>query len=696
MSSSSDSLRARAYRRDIDGLRSLAILSVVLFHAGLRPLSGGFTGVDIFFAISGYLIGGHINSELTHGSFSFARFYRNRAKRILPALYAVLIAVLAIGLLLLSPRELRDLAMYAFSTTASASNIMLWRTVGYFAPTADQNPLLMTWSLGVEEQFYLVVPVLLVLVAKLRHRLSFLVVILISAVSFGVALYQVRHSPDPAFYLLTSRAWELGIGVALAIFEVEGRRLPALQTRLANEVQAWAGLVLMVAPFFLLNSRMPFPGVAALPSVAGAALLLSSSGAWVNERLLSWSPLVFIGRVSYSFYLVHWPVLAYLHVLRGDALPVAWALLGTAIAFGLAVLSYYFVERPFRSSKRAAGPLLVRYAAVSLLLLAVSGAIYRSNGLRWRYPQAAALDDIAANVIRMHPDACLIEEGHALMNQAPACTGVNVPGAHIALWGDSHASAVAASLRARAERQGYFMEEYAKTSCPPLYGVGRTYRLHPSSLVECIRFNDAVLKRLTGDPQVKIVVLDAYWDGAFDPHYTDEGKLATAGHAATDPPTQGQSEALLKSALTNTLRALLTAGKQVVVVGDSPVFDVNPIWRMRTRDIPLRWKLSRILNGDTDVDPGAEPAFDDTPPQQAGERLLQEVASSLPGVTFWDTREQLCDSRSLCVYRKDRMPLYVDTNHLSPAGALRVSNEWTLPLSAPAGGTVAEARDPAP
>ena len=253
--------------------------------------------MDIFFAISGYLIGGHINSELTTGSFSFARFYRNRAKRILPALYAVLLVVLSIGLLLLSPREMRDLAMYAFSTTASASNIILWRTIGYFAPTADQNPLLMTWSLGVEEQFYLVVPVLLVLVAKFRRRLSFVAVLFISAVSFGVAVYQVRHSPDSAFYLLTSRAWELGVGVALAIFEVEGRRWPALQTRLANELQAWAGLILIVAPFILVTSQTPFPGAAALPSVLGATLLLSSSGAWVNERLLSWSPLVFIGRV---------------------------------------------------------------------------------------------------------------------------------------------------------------------------------------------------------------------------------------------------------------------------------------------------------------------------------------------------------------------------------------------------------------
>jgi len=677
---SSVELRSRSYRPDVDGLRSLAILSVVLYHAGVRQVSGGFTGVDVFFAISGYLIGGHIDAELKSGIFRFSNFYKNRAKRILPALYMVLISVLAIGMVLLSSRELRNLAMYTFSSTASASNVMFWHNTGYFAPNADLNPLLMTWSLGVEEQFYLVIPLLLVLIAKLHKRLILWVVILVSVVSFCVAIYQVRQSPDSAFYLLAPRAWELGIGVGLAIFEVEGRRLRGLQTCLANNIEAWVGLILVVAPFFLLNSTTAFPGMAAVASVVGAALLLSSSGAWVNRNLLSLPPLVFVGRISYSLYLVHWPILSFLRILSGKALSEALGLGALAVAFGIAVLSYYFVERPFRASKLAAGPLLSRYGAVSLSLLLVSMTIYKANGIPWRYPSAAALDETADAATGPNRDICLVNTGTAAPNLAAKCSGVQTSEPHIALWGDSHASALAPALREFSARKGYIMEEYAKAACPPLYGVGRYYRLRPTELQECIRFNDTVLHRLVAEPEVHVVLLDSYWDASFDSRYTDEGKLEVGSQDPTMIPSQAQSEALLKSSIAATVRALLAAKKQVIVFGDTPVFEINPIWRMTTRQIPLRWKLSTVLNGGTSgIDPGVDRAFDDTPSQMAGRLLLQETIQSISGVRFWDTRSHFCNEEDLCAYREGQTPYFTDTNHLSTAGARWVLQDWQIP-----------------
>lgn len=662
-------LRSRSYRPDIDGIRSLAILSVVLYHAGLRQVPGGYTGVDVFFAISGYLIGGHILSEIRAGTFRFSNFYRNRAKRILPAVYVVLLGVLVVGLVLLSPHELRDLAKFTFFTTVSTSNIMFWKTTGYFATNADLNPLLMTWSLGVEEQFYLIIPLILVVIAWLRPKLIFSVVVLISAVSFVMAAYQVRHTPDSAFYLLGSRAWELGIGVAVAIFEIEGRKFPELQAPRVNDVIAWAGLLLVLGPFFIYNRTTAFPGPAALPSVAGAALLLSASGAWVNRKLLSLPPLVYVGRVSYSFYLIHWPILAFLHVLAGRSLPVAWGIRAVGVAFVLAVLSFYFVEKPFRLSKRKAGPLLWRYAALSLLILLVSGTIYQTHGLLSRYPLAAAVDAAADADGGPGHDACLVGSGSNAPNLDASCVGSSSADQGIALWGDSHASAIAMALRAASAHQGYFLDEYAKTACPPLYGVGRSYRSKPAELGGCIEFNNAVFHRLLAEPRIQVVVLSAYWDGAFDPHSLDQGKLARMGHNPADITSQSETEALLKASLVETIKGLIAAHKKVIVFGDTPVFEVDPIWRLRTRAIQARWKLAGVLNRGFDVDPGLDQAFDDTPPQIAGRLLVQQTVLSVPGAHFWDVRSRLCDTRDLCTYRQGKAPLFADANHVTLQGA---------------------------
>ncbi len=675
MSLSADASHARSYRPDVDGLRAIAILSVVLYHAGLSSISGGFAGVDIFFVISGFLIGGHINAELGSGTFRFSRFYRNRAKRILPALYAVLLTVLLVAVLLFSPDELRDFAKYLFATTASVSNVALWRTTNYFAPRADENPLLMTWSLGVEEQFYVVIPILLVLLLRIRKRLSLPSVVTLSALSFVAATYEVHRSPTSAFYLLGSRAWELGVGVALAIVQAEYVRWPDRRHRLACELVSGTGLLLVIGSLFLLSPSTPFPGPAALPCVLGSALLLASGTAWINRKLLSSPPLVFVGRISYSFYLVHWPLLSFLRILRGGSLPLAWGLGAVVVAFGLAIVSYRLVEIPFRSSPRSPGPLLIRYGVASLVLLVVSGVIFESDGLRWRYASATAIDDSFKD---LHVDACLSRDGDSAPQLIRECTGSDAPGPHAAIWGDSHASALSGVLRTTLAQQGLFLEEYGKTACPPLSGVGRRYRGNPPLLKDCIQFNRAVLERLQADPSVSVVILYAFWDAAFDPR-SSEGKLSS-GTQDQRAPTQTQSEELLRSSLRNTLEALRAAGKQVVVFGDTPVFLIDPVWRIRSNSIPLRRYLAQTMGGSSfRLDPGVDQAFDDTEEQRAAQVLLQTTAASVPGVTFWDPRRALCQSEYLCTYRQDRTMLFLDTNHVSPAGAQRALQGWVLP-----------------
>jgi peptidoglycan/LPS O-acetylase OafA/YrhL len=288
-----------SYRPDIDALRAIAILSVVLYHAGIPAISGGFTGVDIFFVISGYLIGGHIFSELRKGNFSFARFYQRRAKRILPAFYAVLVFTIAASLLLLSPAENHFFALSAFSATLSVSNIFFLHYLeGYFRVRGELHPLLMTWSLGVEEQFYAVIPLLMVLLSRIRRSLLFPAILAVCVLSFLLAWRQVAIDPTHAFYLLPSRAWELGIGVFLAVMQQTRKPLP-ISVPLA-QLFSLTGLALMIAPIFLLNADSLFPGPAALPSVLGTAIVIAVPASWINRRILSLPPLVFVGRVSYS------------------------------------------------------------------------------------------------------------------------------------------------------------------------------------------------------------------------------------------------------------------------------------------------------------------------------------------------------------------------------------------------------------
>ena len=671
---------SRSYRPDIDGLRSLAILSVVLFHAGVASLSGGFTGVDIFFVISGYLIGGHIDAELATGTFSFLHFYRNRAKRILPALYFVVVAVLCLGIPLLSPRELRALAMYAFATVGSASNIALWRSTSYFAHQADQNPLLMTWSLGIEEQFYLVVPLLLVIIARLRAGLKLPLLLGISVLSFATAVFQVRHHPNAAFYLLESRAWELGVGVLLAMVPARsaglGAKAPA--TAYNTELRAFFGALLLLGPFFLLAPTTPFPGIAALPSVFGAALLLSTPDSIFNRKVLSQPALVFIGRISFSLYLVHWPLFSFLRILRGDTLPQSWGLGAAVVAFGLALLSYFLIEVPFRSSSRPAKSLLLRYATISLFLLGLSGAIFLTNGLPSRYVQAAAVDAVAAAAVKANHDPCLAEQGETHPRLTAACTGSSLAGDHIALWGDSHASAISSSLRDMSHQQGLFVEEYTKTNCPPLLGVGRSYRADPAVLKECVAFNSSVLDRLVHEPGVHVVLLEAYWDAPFDP-YSNTGKLATA--SMTTDATTDRAEVLFGSALSLTLSKLVASGKQVVIFGDTPVFEVDPLWRMRTSAIPLRrWLVTTFALNTLPIDAGQDQSSDSTAPQRSAQALLEQLAAAHTGVSFWSMRALLCKSEAACSYRVEHRPLFIDTNHVSPEGARFALNGWQVPM----------------
>lgn len=676
MNPAAGAVREREYRPDVDGLRAVAILSVVLYHAGVPFLPGGFTGVDIFFVISGYLIGGHIHADLVRGTFSYLKFYQRRAKRILPALYVVLAAMLVIGYFLFAPFEYLKLSEYTIAATTSSSNIMLWLKESYFNPQAESNPLLMTWSLGVEEQFYMVIPLLMVLLSRTRQRLVLPLIGLVIGVSFALSWLQLGWHPTAVFYSLHTRAWELAVGVGLAILESKAKRLPLHGPGVACNVSAAVGAGLLLASFSMIKTTTPFPGPAALPSVIGSALLVATGGSWINRRLLSWPVVVFIGRVSYSWYLWHWPLLAMLRMFGGSILPLSWGYCAVLVSFGLAVLSYYFVERPFRASKSAPVPLLCRYGAVSLALLAVSILVFKTNGVERRSPMMASIERIR---LSRQMDHCVAGDGATMPNLSPSCVGEAPAPNKLALWGDSHAAAMASVLRDRALERGYVLQEFAKTTCPPLTGASRNYFDHPLHLQQCAAYNDFVLKRLTADPTVKIVIVHASWSVSFNP-LENRDQLVPEGGKVITTSSQERSAQVLEASLRKTLESLRAAGKQVVVIGDVPFFMVNPVWRLRTEGNGLRRELFHLLRGSSDTaDPGSDQVRDDTPQGRQARQIVMQTTLSVPGATYWDPRKQMCASEDVCRYREGDVPYFLDDNHVTPQGVMKALEGWSLP-----------------
>lgn len=358
------------YRREIDGLRALAVMPVILFHAGTSWFAGGFLGVDVFFVISGYLIIGLMIGELGAGKFSLHQFYIRRARRILPALYAVVLATIPFAYVWLLPASYEDYSKSLLSVLVFASNLLFWRESGYFAPDSSEKPLLHTWSLGVEEQFYILMPLCMLLLWRYARPRTGAAMLVIAATGLALCELASRYMPAANFFLLPTRMWELAIGGYVAWWHHRGGAR-------THEALSLAGLVLMLGAFLGYEEAMRLPSLLTLVPALGAALVLGYGGQGTRvARLLSWSPLVGIGLISYSAYLWHHPILAFARVV-GAPLQNAWVVVGfLALTLLLATLSWRFVEQPFRNKKHAAyvsGKKAMYLASFAALLIAVAG-----------------------------------------------------------------------------------------------------------------------------------------------------------------------------------------------------------------------------------------------------------------------------------------------------------------------------------
>lgn len=376
-----------AYRPEIDGLRAIAVVAVVLFHAEFAAFSGGFVGVDVFFVISGFLITRILIDENLRGDFSLWRFYERRARRILPALYVVLLASLAVGVVLMLPGALVDFARSAVATLVFLSNLYFWKYTDYFATEASETPLIHTWSLGVEEQYYLFFPLLVLVLWRFGPSRVAAVVAAATLASLAASELLWRGFPEANFYFLPTRAWQLGLGSLGAFAWHRTGGMPV--RRWVGEAAAAAGLLLVLGSILVFDAGTPTPSLRGAPPVVGALLLLlfATRGTAV-ARILALRPMVWLGLVSYSAYLWHQPLLAFARIAEpGRPLPVPLALALCVLTFLLAWATLVLVERPFRNRAfLTRHQIFAGAAAGTFVLLLGAGALLSTGGLRATYP----------------------------------------------------------------------------------------------------------------------------------------------------------------------------------------------------------------------------------------------------------------------------------------------------------------------
>jgi peptidoglycan/LPS O-acetylase OafA/YrhL len=604
--------------------------------------------------ISGYLITRNIWTEIEAGEFSLRAFYLRRIRRIAPAFLVMTAITLAVGCFLLLPGDLRRLAASAASASVAASNVYFWRSLdtGYFAESSDQEPLLHTWTLGVEEQFYVLWPAALLLVALVSRsrRVAFLGALAIFLASFAIGQLTLSTSPRFAYFMLPARAGELMAGALLVLAGplgtseliarlVTGRALLALR-----EVLGAVGLGLIAIALVQLSSTSAFPGLNALYPTVGAALAIVAGGlgSRLVRILLTPRPMVFVGLISYSLYLWHWPILAFLRYFF-TTLELPAVLVAVALMFGLAIASYRFIEQPARLWRPRPRAQVIRlFAAPASAIVAVALVIVATDGLKPliestpEFAAALARAESATRPALAYPYNCQRATFEAGILADDACVlGARPAGSRAAtepdilLWGDSQAAQYVGLLGALAEHLGVQFRNASFSACPPLFGGDWSY---PPYRAGCDRFRALVESALEGRT-FATVIMGGEWV-AYD----------------RDPD--------FRPALQRTVRSISSAGVRVVLLAEVPIFpDYDrqcPARTMRLRVVDCRRRAEIADAGDFEVN-----------------SYVADLATRFPNVSFVSIRDLICRDGRCAPYLGDE-PVYFNSSHLSMEGSWRL------------------------
>lgn len=669
------------YRSDIDGLRALAVLSVVGFHAFPNWIRGGFVGVDIFFVISGFLISSIILIGLSSGRFSITDFYARRIRRIFPALILIFIACFIFGWFALLADEYKQLGKHIAAGAVFISNFTLWSESGYFDNVAATKPLLHLWSLGIEEQFYVVWPFMLY--AAYKYRLNaMLVLLVVGVISFGLNVITVGSNATATFFSPATRFWELVIGSVLAYVTVAhsrslhdketpqhqysaissylGLRPKRLGSKTLQNVESIAGFAMIVAAVFMLNSELAFPGWWGLLPTIGACLLISAGpAAWINRAVLSNSVLVWFGLISFPLYLWHWPILSFMHIIESAAPSPGIRAAAVLVSIILAWLTYMLIEKPLRFG---------RYGGVKvvmlLLLMTVTGFIgynaYTRDGLAFR------LADFERNLklvndVRETNAGCQasvsVDSRYCLIADASSLPTV-------ALIGDSHSNRLFAPLATRYKAMGENLLQLGEGGCLPFWNTETGVVGNPA---DCAKRVEPQLNFVLQSPNIKTVILTyrgaLYVEGA-DPLSGQKYFVRNVGNVeATD------NRNIYEEALKLTLKKFMEAGKNIIFVIDAPEFPYDP-----KSCVDLKRPVSLHLA----ENPSCKLSIDSVSRRTA--RYIEATLSgarSVGAIKIVNLQDALCKDGG-CSALQNGTLLYRDADHLNPYGAEYAINQlWS-------------------
>ena len=638
------------YRADIDGLRAIAVLVVIFFHAGIPGVSGGFVGVDIFFVISGFLITSIIVNEIESDKFSISRFYERRIRRIFPALFSVIAFTLIVGAFLFDFVSFKELGETIVATTLFYSNILFWQQAGYFDASNIRKPLLHTWSLAVEEQFYIVFPLMLLAINRFGKKLYLPWLLGIGLCSLFASIYGIYTHPSVTFYLVLTRAWELLAGAILAL-----ERIPLLKSNIWRNLFSVTGFGLIFYSVVFYTEATVFPGANALAPVMGASLIIYSGmggGESTISKLLATKPLVSIGLISYSLYLWHWPLIVFAkYLIFRDLTPleISEIILATFI---ISVLSLKFIERPFRGIQPVIPNrrILFSFSIMVMLIVSMIGCVIcLQDGMSWRYPEANKF--MEEKQWEWYPNSVYGELEQPANNLQPGKCGEAKATPSFLLWGDSHAMALVPGFDKNGKKYGLSGFILTHSSAPPLLGIYKT-----NSLFDVSEFNNNVLSFIKTHPEITTVILAAAWS-----HYTDNRLLKEEG-------IKKNSVSLLKKGLYETVSALQGINRNVILVNDIPYlknYDSPRIFYLKMR-FPEYYSISDSIS----------PTFAEyNKINYSTQFIIDEIEKNLK-VTVIHSELIFFDKTGRSRYELNNIPLYRDADHLSTYGSYIVSSAF--------------------
>jgi hypothetical protein len=630
------------YRREIDGLRALAVFPVILFHAGFELFSGGFIGVDVFFVISGYLITTILIEDIENKRFSILNFYERRARRILPALFFVMLVCIPFAWMWMVPSQMKDFSESLVAASLFTSNILFWSNGGYFETASDEKPLLHTWSLAIEEQYYVLFPIFLILAWRLGKSKVFWMIVVMAAISLLLSEWGWRNRPSANFYLAPTRAWELLAG-SIAAFMVYKNGLQK------NNFLALLGLTAIIYSIFIYDKNTPFPSIYTLAPVLGAVLIvLYAKKETLVAKILSAKILVGIGLISYSAYLWHWPFFAFAKVVWLDVEGVIAAAL-VLIIIPVAYMSWRYIERPFRNQKKFDRRKVYCLSIFGIFIFLVFGFFgYATDGIegRKKWPEHYSLtlgpkekEKFNNNCINRYPSLAKFSTCRVSNDNPPT----------IALIGDSHSQVLYEALSA-----GYKNEtiiNFGRYSCLPFFNSK-----HPLSQ-DCASYQTETDIFLKSNPQIHTIILTGYW-----------GYLASGGFRLVGDGFRIHKEisitdeaSFIKNASTF-LKLLKTNVQNIILVEDWPDLDFSPV---RCDDLGVfRFVRSKCFM-----------SYENFLPRQKNvSNVMTNLMQLHLDVNYVRVVDLFCDQER-CFSMSERGTLYRDGDHVSRLGADLIINK---------------------